>query len=105
MGFKGIYISRTCFPDAFIDVFTMELPKLKPGGDPGTRVVSRRTAVQVSSPSKLDRDGTRKSHLDLAVAVNVARFTSKFAKRPRTFDPEATFCYDSSDGKRLRPVT
>ena len=77
----------------------MELPQIKTAGDSGTRVVSRRTAVQVASPSKLDKEGTRKSHLDLAVAVNVARFTSKFAKRPRTFDPEATFCYDSSDGK------
>ena len=63
-------------------------------------MVSQRKSVQVPSPSKLDRDTTRTSRLDLAVAVNVARFASKFKKPNRVFDPEATFCYDSSDGKK-----
>ena len=67
--------------------------------------MSQRKSVQVSSPSKLDRDGTRTSRLDLAVAVNVARFTSKFKKPNRTFDPEATFYFDSSDGKTKEGVS
>ena len=77
----------------------MDFPQLKSSSEATTRVVSRRTAVELSSPSKLEKEGTRKSRFDLAVAVNVARFTSKFKKR-KTFDPEATFCYDSSDGKK-----